>query len=257
MHETRNSESSASRPVFGIRPVIEAIEAGREIDKVFIQRGLQGDLARQLMGLLKDRNIPFQTVPIEKLNRLTRKNHQGVYAFSSEVEYESLFSLLPAIFESGRDPLIVVLDRITDVRNFGAIVRSAECLGAHAVVLPSRGGAPANADALKTSAGALQRIPICREENLKKTLSDLKQSGLRLVACTEKAASTLYETALTGPMVLLLGSEEDGISEAYLDLCDQRCSIPMRGHTASLNVSVSAGIFLAEVDRQRRMSEAD
>jgi len=251
MPETHSSESSGSRPVFGIRPVIEAVEAGKEVDKVMIQRGLQGDLAKQLLRLLKERNIPFQTVPLEKLNRLTRKNHQGVFAFLAEVEYASLFQLLPALFESGRDPLIVVLDRITDVRNFGAIVRSAECLGAHAILLPSRGASPVGADALKTSAGALQRIPICREDNLKRALSDLKQSGLRLVACTEKAQGVLFEADLTGPLALILGSEEDGISEAYLDLCDERCAIPMLGQTASLNVSVSAGIFLAEVIRQR------
>lgn len=251
MRETHSSDSKELPPLFGIRPLIEALEAGKNIDKIFIQKGIRGENYKELIGLIKERGLHFQQVPIEKLNRLTRKNHQGVVAFLTHVEYQSIEDILPLVYEKGEDPLFILLDRITDVRNFGAIARSAECLGAHAVIIPQRGMAPASGDAIKSSAGSLMRIPVCREENLKKSLLYLRECGLKIVSCTEKGNESLYTTPLKGPLCVIMGSEEDGVSGEYLKLSDHKCQIPMSGHTASLNVSVSAGIFLSEVQRQR------
>ena len=233
---------------------MEAIASGKQPDKIFIQRGLRGDTHRELLDMLKQRGLPFQFVPIEKLNRITRKNHQGVVAFLTEIEYQRVEDILPGLFERGEEPLFVALDRVTDVRNFGAIARSAECLGAHAIIIPDRGAAPASADAVKSSAGALLRIPVCRESQLKNSLRYLQQSGLKLIAASEKGQRSLHDSSLIGPACLIMGSEEDGVSDDILKFADELCAIPMKGHTASLNVSVSAGIFLAEINRQRQSS---
>lgn len=253
MQETPNSGSKEQAPLFGIRPLIEAIEAGKTIDRIFMQRGLRGENVKELLQLLREHGLHYQQVPVEKLNRLTQKNHQGIVAFMTHVEYQPLEAVLPAVYERGEEPLLVLLDRVTDVRNFGAIARSAECLGGHAVIVPQRGMAPANGDAVKSSAGALLRLPICREANLKSSLQFLKDSGVKLVAVTEKGSRSLYDAPLNGPICLLMGSEEDGISGEYLKMADEQVYIPMSGHTASLNVSVSAGILLAEVQRQRQL----
>lgn len=252
MREMHNSGSKERAPLFGIRPIIEAIQAGKTIDRIFIQRGLKGENIKELTQLLKANELIYQQVPIEKLNRITRKNHQGVIAFLTDVEYQKVEDILPGIYELGEEPLFVLLDRVTDVRNFGAIARSAECLGAHGIIVPEKGMAPANGDAVKSSAGAILRIPICREPRLKNTLDFLRNSGLQIVACTEKGDVSLYESELKGPMCLILGSEEDGISGEYMKFVDQKVFIPMSGHTASLNVSVSAGILLSEVQRQNK-----
>lgn len=237
--------------IFGIRPVIEAIEAGKEIENLFIQRGLGGALFRELQSVVQIHNIKYQLVPVEKLNRLSSKNHQGVIAFISPVTYHETAQLIPAIYERGEVPLVLVLDRITDVRNFGAIVRSAECAGVHAVIVPLRGAAQVNSDAVKTSAGALYRVPVCREANLKETLNFLKDSGLQVIACTEKTDASMYDVDITVPSAIIMGSEEDGISPEYLKLSDFRAKIPLMGDIASLNVSVAAGIILFEAVRQR------
>ncbi len=237
--------------IFGIRAVIEAIEAGKEIEKILIQRGIAGELFNQLRKVLKGTDIPFQMVPPEKIKRLTSKNHQGVIAFVSEVTYYRSEDLLPRVFEEGKTPLVLLLDRVTDVRNFGAIARSAECAGVDFIIIPSRGAAQINADAIKTSAGALHRIPVCRENNLKDTLNYLKEYGLQVFACHEKTDHLIYSANLKGPTAIVMGSEENGISAEYLKLCDGAIKIPMPGNTASLNVSVATGIVLFEVIRQR------
>lgn len=237
--------------LIGTRPVIEALEAGKELDKVMIQKGLKSQTFQELWPLIKEYDVPYQHVPIEKLNRITRKNHQGVVAFTSAVTFQNLPEIVTRCYENGEDPLILMLDRITDVRNFGAISRSAECMGVHAIVIPTRNSAPVNFDALKTSAGALNHIPVVREKNLKETISFLRDSGIRIVGCTEKAEKHSYEADLKGPLCIIMGSEEDGISPEYLKLCDFSVKLPMTGKIASLNVSVATGALLYEVIRQR------
>ncbi|MGZ4037884.1 MAG: TrmH family RNA methyltransferase, partial [Bacteroidia bacterium] len=198
--------------IFGIRAVIEAIGAGKEVEKILLQKGLSNDLFNQLRKAMSGKDIPYQFVPPEKLKRITDKNHQGVIAYLAEVTYYDTEDLLTRTFEKGLTPLVLILDRITDVRNFGAIARSAECAGVNFIVIPSRGAAQINADAVKTSAGALHRIPVCREENLKHTIEYLKESGLQIVACHEKTDKAIYDTDLKKPTAIIMGSEEDGIS---------------------------------------------
>lgn len=237
--------------VFGIHAVTEALREGKDISKIFLQQGLKGEASSQLFQLAREAGMDIQVVPIHKLNRITRKNHQGVIAIMSPITYHQVEDLLPGIFESGQAPLFIMLDRVTDVRNFGAICRSAECLGAHAVIIPSQGSAPVSPDAVKTSAGALMKLPVCRERNLKNTIEVLKASGVKIIGCTEKATKRIQELDLTVPTCILMGSEENGISKEYLRKCDEVGLIPMSGTTDSLNVSVSAGIILYEVARQR------
>jgi len=240
--------------IFGIHAVQEAVRAGRDLDKVLVRRGPVSDLLKNLLGILSRREVPVQQVPVEKLNRITGKNHQGVIAFLSEIPYADITTLLPSIFEKGEDPLILVLDGVSDVRNFGAIARSAECAGVHAIVTASSGSAAANADAVKTSAGALLRIPVCRHRDLLQVLRFLKDSGLRLFAATEKTNDSVYATRMTGPAALLMGSEDTGISQRLLKIADSWVSIPMKGEISSLNVSVAAGVILFEMLRQRYSS---
>ncbi|MCA8831542.1 23S rRNA (guanosine(2251)-2'-O)-methyltransferase RlmB [Hymenobacter sp. BT728] len=239
--------------IFGLRPILEALNAGRTLDKIFLLRGTKNSMTQDITALAKTANIPVSMVPIEKLDNITRKNHQGAVAFVSPIDYMPLDSILAGLYEEGKTPLLLVLDRVTDVRNFGSIARNAECMGVHAIVVPSRGAAQINGDALKTSAGALNLIPVCREPNLKDTLTFLRESGVQVVACTEKSDASLEaETVdLTGPLAVLMGSEEDGISTEYLKLADHKLRIPMAGQISSLNVSVASGIMLYEVLRQR------
>lgn len=205
----------------------------------------------ELKKLLTDREIPWQEVPIEKIHRITRNNHQDVVCFISPVSYASLSNIIPGIFEKGETPFILILDRITDVRNFGAIARSAECAGVHAIVIPYRGAAQITADAIKTSAGALNSIPVCRENNFRDTFAFLRQSGLRLIATTEKGKQNYYNADLKGPLAIIMGSEEDGVSEDVLRTADDLVMVPLLGKISSLNVSVASGIILYEVIRQR------
>ena len=238
--------------IYGIHPVIESIRSGKEFDKLFIQKGLRADQMAQLYALLKEFEIPYQHVPVEKLNRLTRKNHQGVVGYVSAIAFQPVEEVVQMIFEKGETPLILVLDRITDVRNFGAIARTAECAGMHAIIFPAQGSAQVNADAMKTSAGALNNIPVCRAKNLSKTIDYLKDAGLQLVAATEKSDTSLYDDAdFKLPTAILVGSEEDGVSPAYLKKCDLTLSIPIHGQTASLNVSVASAVVVYEAVRQR------
>lgn len=241
----------SEKGIFGLRPVIEAIEAGKTVDKLFVQKGLQGEIFYELRKLITEYEIPTQYVPLEKLNRLTRKNHQGIFAFLSPIDFQDIESLLPQIYESGKNPFILILDRVSDVRNFGAIARTAECVGVDAIIVPHKGSASINADAVKTSTGALYNIPVCKEANLKKTIQFLKNSGIQVVGATEKAAEFMYEVDYSVPTAVLMGSEEDGISDELLKVADRIVKLPMFGTTSSLNVSVACGVFMYEVIRQR------
>jgi 23S rRNA (guanosine2251-2'-O)-methyltransferase len=240
--------------IFGIHAVQEAVNAGKELEKVLIRRGVGSELFNKLVGELHMLNIPVQQVPVEKLNRVTGKNHQGIIAFISEITYHDITQLLPSVFEKGEDPLVLLLDGVSDVRNFGAIARSAECAGVHALVIPISGSAAINADAVKTSAGALHRIPVCRHKNMGGVLNFLQESGLRLYAATEKAENTIYDVDLSGPAGFIVGGEEKGISAELLKEIEHWVSIPMKGKIASLNVSVAAGVVLFEALRQRRQA---
>ncbi len=237
--------------IFGLRPVIEAIESGKEIEKVFLQTNLTSPVAKDLQRLLRENNILFQYVPLEKLKRITGKNHQGVIAYISEIAYQKIEDILPFLFEKGKNPLLLILDEITDVRNMGAIVRSAECAGADAVVIPQKGSALINAEGMKASAGALNILPVCREKNLAETIHFMQSSGVQVLACTEKAETSYTTVDLTAPTAFIMGSEGKGISAELLRLADKQVKIPLMGKIDSLNVSVSAGIVLFEALRQR------
>jgi len=240
-----------SNIIYGIRPVIEAINNDKEIDKAMLQRGAGGDNFKELFHLIRQKNIPFQYVPIERLTRYTRGNHQGVVCFTSSVTYQSIYDILPSLYEEGKVPFLLVLDKITDVRNMGAIARCAECAGVDAIIIPSKDSAQLNEDAVKTSAGALHKIPICRHDKLAEVLIYLKESGIGLLACTEKANSLFYENTYVDPVCILMGNEYDGISPEYLALCDKQVKIPLVGTIKSLNVSVATGIMLFEVVKSR------
>jgi 23S rRNA (guanosine2251-2'-O)-methyltransferase len=237
--------------IFGLHPVLEALESGKELEKVLIDKYQGNERIRLLKGKLKQRNIPFQMVPKETLNRLAGAKHQGVLAYGSVIEYGRLEALLPEIFERGMDPFLLILDGITDVRNLGAIARSAECAGIHALILPHKGSAQVTADAVKTSAGALSSIPVCRSFNLMETIQFLIDSGVSVVAASEKGRTVYHQVDFTRPTVLILGSEESGISKTTLAMAHEHASIPVMGQVGSLNVSVAAGIMMFEGVRQR------
>lgn len=230
---------------------MEAVEAGREIDKVLVRKDLSGPLASELLGVLRAHRIVTQRVPEERINRITRKNHQGVVAFLSAVSYHSLSHIVPELYEQGITPFIVVLDGVTDVRNFGAIARTCECAGVNAIVIPERGSVSVGADAVKTSAGALMSLPVCRERNLAGAVRFLKECGYTIVAATEKSDVNYTEGDYRGPVAIVMGSEDIGISPEVLRLCDTPVAIPQFGTIQSLNVSVAAGVMIYEVVRQR------
>ncbi|NMM48842.1 23S rRNA (guanosine(2251)-2'-O)-methyltransferase RlmB [Marinigracilibium pacificum] len=237
--------------IFGTRAVIESIEAGREIEKLLLLKNERNALMQELVGLARAHEIPVQYVPQEKLNRITRKNHQGAIAFISPVKYLPMAEVVTSLYEEGKNPFIMILDRVTDVRNFGAIARTCECMGVDAIVVPSRGSAMITGDAVKTSAGALNHIKVCREDNLKESINFLQDYGVTVVACTEKADKNINQVDLSGPVAILMGSEEDGISPEYLKRANASAKIPMTGNISSLNVSVAAGMAAYEVTRQR------
>lgn len=237
--------------VFGTRAVMEAIKKGRNIDKILIKKGLNNDLFRELQVLIEENNLSVQSVPVEKINRVTRKNHQGVIAFISPIVFDNIENVLPGIYETGKDPLLLILDHITDVRNFGAIVRSAECAGVHAIIIPEKGMARIGADAVKTSAGALHHLPICKANNLYSTIQFLIESGIHIVASTEKGNKLYTETDFNCPVGIVMGSEETGVSQQILNIADEKLQIPILGEIESLNVSVSAALMIYEAVRQR------
>ena len=237
--------------VFGIRAVIEAVEAGKEIDRVLLKRDFSGELAGELFAVLKDNGIRPQRVPVEKLNAITRKNHQGVIAYISPVNYQPLEEIIASVYDRGETPFIVVLDHITDVRNFGAIARTAECAGVHAVVIPSRGSVTVTADAVKTSAGALLTLPVCRPKSLEDAVKYMKSCGLQIVTASEKASTNYTKADMTLPSAIIMGAEDKGVSATLSAISDVAVSMPQFGKIASLNVSVATGILLYEVVRQR------
>lgn len=247
---------ASKNTIFGIHPVIEAIRANKEIDKVFIRKGLKGDTLAQLEGLIRSHNIPVQYVPPEKLNRMLSGNHQGIVALLSLIEYKSIEEIVQRTFEAGRVPFIAVFDRITDVRNFGGMARTAECAGIDTIVIPEKEAASITADAIKASAGALTRLEICRVSNLSSTIQYLKDSGISIFAASEKASEYHYTSNLLEPMAIVMGSEQDGISPAILEKADHLVKIPMPGKIDSLNVGVAFGIVCFEVLRQRLIEKS-
>ena len=238
--------------IFGTRAVMESINAGKDIDKVLVQKELNNDLIKELLKLCKEVKIPVVRVPDGKLNRITRKNHQGVIAQMSSIEYASLDNVIDNCFAVGKSPLILILDHITDVRNFGAIARTAECAGVDAIVIPEKGSAQINSDAIKTSVGALNFLPVARVKNLFYACRDLQKMGLTLVAITEKTEKIMYDADFSSPVALVMGYEEDGISQEIMGIVDDKVKIPMAGNIESLNVSVSAGVAIYEAIRQRK-----
>ncbi len=238
--------------IYGIRPIIEAVKSGKEIDKILIQTGLNNELYFQLRKLINEFKIPFQYVPVKKLNRITSKNHQGVICFISNIVYHNIENLLPGIYEDGKLPLLLILDRITDVRNMGAIARTAECAGLDAIIIPEKGSAQINSDTIKASAGSLYKIPVCRCKNLKNTIEYLKESGVQIIAATEKAGNYYTSADFTKPTAIIMGSEENGVSGEYLKRSDFKVKIPILGDIESLNVSVATGVILYEAVNQRR-----
>jgi 23S rRNA (guanosine2251-2'-O)-methyltransferase len=237
--------------IFGIHAVIEALKAQQPIDKIQINRELKADVTAEIRKLAREQDVQVQAVPLEKINRITRKNHQGVIALMSPIEFHKIENLLPILFEQGKTPFIMLLDGLTDVRNFGAIVRTAECVGVDAIVIPDKGSARVNSDAMKTSGGALIRVPICKAGILPGVVKFLQMSGLKVVGITEKAEESVFGQDFTEPLALVMGSEETGISNQILKRADHLAKIPMKGKIASLNVSVAAGVAMYEVLRQR------
>ena len=239
--------------IFGTRAVMEAIHSGREIEKIYVQSGLNNDLIKEMITLAKEKKVPYTFAPQQKLNSLSSssKNHQGVICVLAEIQYQSVDDLIHRAFSDGRDPLFLILDRITDVRNFGAIARTAECGGLDGIIIADKGNAPISSDAIKTSSGALNHLPVARSENMRQTFNQLRESGVKIIACTEKAAQSIYQGDFSGPVAIVVGSEEDGITPELLRLADQQVKIPMKGKVESLNVSVSAGIAIYEAIRQR------
>ena len=239
--------------VFGVRAVIEAIDAGKQIDKILIKKDANSPLIQQLKQRLTDTPVLVQRVPPERLNQFTDKNHQGVIAFISPVAYHNLETLIPTLYEQGRTPLLVALDGVTDVRNFGAIARTCQCAGVHAIVIPTHGGASITSDAIKTSAGALLKLPVCKVPDLNKALKFMSDSGLTLVAATEKTKQLYTTVDFTAPAAIVMGAEDTGIAPENLRLCQQQARIPIKGDIESLNVSVSAAIIIYEAIRQRTL----
>lgn len=237
--------------IFGIRAVMEALEAGKEIDKVFIKKDLNGDLAKEMLAMLRTYGVPCQRVPWEKLNKITTKNHQGVIALLSPVAYHSLDQIVPSLYEEGMLPFIMLLDGITDTRNFGAIARTAECAGVDTIVIPDHHSVSVTADAVKTSAGALLHLPVCRVASIADAVRYLKDAGYKIIGASEKGKLSYVEADYTVPVAIVMGAEDNGISPEVLALCDTLAAIPIIGEIGSLNVSVAAGVMMYEVVRQR------
>lgn len=236
--------------VFGIRPVAEAIESGKQIDRLYLRKGAEGQLMNELRDLALRHRLRVQEVPVEKLNRLVRGNHQGAVAQIAPIEYVELNDILERVPDD-ETPLIVLFDGVTDVRNFGGIARSAECAGAHGLITPLKNSAPVNAEAMRSSAGALSRIPVCRVGSVRNTVKALQAEGFQAVAATEKSRKLIYDADLRKPTVIIMGSEDTGISKEVLKLCDEQLAIPMIGAVESLNVSAAAAVMLFETVRQR------
>jgi len=240
-----------STQIFGIRAVIEAINAKKAIDKVFIQKGLKGELSHELESLIRKEGINTSYVPVEKLNRFTKSNHQGVVAQISPIAFHNLEDLVMQVTDSGKTPLFLLLDQLSDVRNFGAIIRTAECTGVDGIIIQKSGSAPVNGDTIKTSAGAVFKIPICKVDHIKDAMFLLQASGIKVIAATEKTDNTLFDVSFKEPCAIIMGSEGRGINPSVLKLVDTKAKLPLLGEIESLNVSVACGAFLYEAIRQR------
>ncbi len=238
--------------IFGIRAVLEAIQAKKEIDKVFIQKDAQGELMQELLKAFKKNNINFSYVPVEKLNRLTSNNHQGVVATIAPISFVSLENLVERVTENKKTPLFLILDQLSDARNFGAIIRTAECTGVDGIIVQKQGSAPVNGDTVKTSAGAVFNIPICKVDHIKDAVFYLQGSGIKTVAATEKTNNNIYDIDLKEPLAIIMGSEDKGVNPSVLKIIDEKAKLPMFGTISSLNVSVACGAFLYETVRQRK-----
>jgi len=237
--------------IYGLRAVIEAIQANEPIDKVYIQKGLQGQLFFELEALVRKNRLAVSYVPVEKLNRLSQSNHQGVVAKISPIRFHNLEELVSGVLASGKTPLFLLLDAISDVRNFGAIIRTAECTGVDGIIIPKSGAAPVSADAVKTSAGAAFRVPIAKVDHLKDAVYYLQSSGIRIIAASEKSKDSLYAISFKEPCAIVMGSEDSGISPSLIKATDAQAGLPLLGEIGSLNVSVACGVFLYEAVRQR------
>ena len=240
-----------SQYIYGIHAVLEAIDAGKDIDKILLSKTLNADTAQEIINLARGLNVPVQRVPVQKIDRITRRNHQGVIAMMAAVTYYTVEDVVPQLFDNGDNPFIVVLDGVTDVRNFGAVARTCECAGVSAIVIPDRESVSVNADAVKTSAGALNYLPVCREHNLVNAVKFLRDSGFKIVGTSDKSQMPYTQGDYTGPIAIVLGAEDKGISPGIMKLCDTQVMIPEFGHINSLNVSVAGGIMIYEVVRQR------
>ena len=237
--------------IYGIHAVLEAIDAGKDIDKILLSKTLNVDTAKEIVDRARSLRVPVQRVPVQKIDRITRRNHQGVLALMSAVTYYQVENIVPQLFDNGENPFIVVLDGVTDVRNFGAVARTCECAGVSAIVIPDRESVSANADAVKTSAGALNYLPVCREHNLVNAVKLLRDSGFKIVGTSDKSQVPYTRGVYTGPVAIVLGAEDKGVSPEIMKLCDTQVMIPEFGHINSLNVSVAGGIMIYEVVRQR------
>ncbi|HLV92811.1 MAG TPA: 23S rRNA (guanosine(2251)-2'-O)-methyltransferase RlmB [Aequorivita sp.] len=243
--------SSIESTIFGIYPILEALDSNINFDKLYVQKGINSDKIDSIIQEMEKRNVTVNTVPIEKLNRLTRGNHQGLVAVTSPIAFHSLETVVESALSSVKTPLFLILDQISDVRNFGAILRTAECTGVDAVIIQKSGGAPISGDTVKTSAGAIFRIPICKVDHIKDAIFYLQASDVKTIAATEKTDQNIYDTDLTKPLAIIMGSEGKGVSHSVLNLVDEKAALPLLGEINSLNVSVACGAFLYEVVRQR------
>ena len=246
-----NSETK----LYGIRAVLEAIEANKSLEKIFLQKGLKGDLYFKLEKKIKEKNLSFSYVPVEKLNRLTINNHQGVVATISPISFFDLDELVTTVKNNKKDPIFIVLDQLSDVRNFGAIIRTAECTGVDGIIIPKSGSAPINGDTIKTSAGAVFNIPICKVDHIKDAIYYFNTSDIITVAATEKTENSIYNINFKKGCAIIMGSEGKGVSPSVLKIVDKKAKLPMYGKIASLNVSVACGVFLYEMVRQRQSSD--
>jgi 23S rRNA (guanosine2251-2'-O)-methyltransferase len=237
--------------IFGIRAIIEAINAKKEIDKIFVQKDAQGDLMQELQKTMKRSNINFSYVPVEKLNRLTPNNHQGAVATIAPISFVSLETMVESVIETGKKPLFLILDQLSDARNFGAIIRTAECTGVDGIIIQKQGSAPVNGDTVKTSAGAVFNVPICKVDHIKDAIFYLQGSGIKTVAATEKTEQNIYDINFNEPVAIIMGSEDRGVNPSVLKIVDEKAKLPMFGTIESLNVSVACGAFLYEALRQR------
>ncbi len=237
--------------IFGIHPVLEAVKAGTELDKVYVQKGSNNPKIEEIVQQIGNNQTTINYVPIEKLDKLTRSNHQGIVAFSSPIKLHDLESLVETVLESDVTPLFIILDQLSDVRNFGAIIRTAECTNVSGIIVQKKGGAPISGDTVKTSAGAIFKTPICKVDHIKDAIYYLQGSGIHVIAATEKTQDSLYDLDLNQPLAIVMGSEGHGVSKSVINICDSAAALPMLGEINSLNVSVACGAFLYEVVRQR------